>query len=74
MMLIFKAQQQVFSCCRFLMEGIPVVGSTLLMVGGQGLNSLVLLMLDLSRRFLLCPLFLAVVPSVKKKKSQMFFI
>lgn len=40
MMLIFKAQQQVFSCWRFLMEGIPVVGSTLLMVGGQGLNSL----------------------------------
>lgn len=40
MMLIFKAQQQVFSCWRFLMEGIHVVGLTLLMVGGQGLNSL----------------------------------
>lgn len=33
-MLIFKAQQQAFSCWRFLMEGI------LLMVGRQGLNSL----------------------------------
>lgn len=57
---VFWSAAAVFVCVCVcvLVEGFPVVGSTLLMVGGQGVNSLVSVLLDLSRWSLRCPLFL----------------
>lgn len=69
----FQVQQQVSRYLCFLMEGISAVGSTLLMVGGQGFNSLVSLTLSLSRR--LCSVLFSwlLFPQFKKIQNVLYF-